>query len=341
MPWDIDTTALKSLVEDSGISYRKNSVSWIFDCPKCNKRDKLYMRQRDGRFVCWFCATTINYQGRAEFALRDLLGVSLADIKLRLYGEDGHHYSPGNILGLPPLEDFFSPAEYIPFDIIPLKEMPFPLDYYPIDEPEARRGREYLEGRGVDMALAQKYGLRYYPLDCRVIFPILVEGRVIGWQGRSILPEKVIDAEGIERRVLKILTPKGVDRNRVLMFQDNLKGSEHAVVGEGPFDGIKADLCGGNVATMGKSVSKGQIQLIKNTPGMKRVYLAIDPDAAAELTRLCREFSDFEVFHMIPSGGFEDFGAMSPESVLDCFRVARRVRPANVFLPPLLDWERP
>jgi hypothetical protein len=337
LDWGVDTAALRELVEGSGLSHRKNSVSWIFTCPKCEKRDKLYIRQRDGRFICWTCATTIGYQGRPEFALRDLLRMPLADLRVRLYGEDGHHYSPGNNLALPDLADFFSPQESIPFDLVPLKEMPFPLDFYPIDEPEATRGREYLAGRGIDLPLAVKYGLRYHPLESRVIFPVVVDGVNVGWQARTILPTKVITADGTPRTILKVVTPKGVDRNRCVMFQDNLKGSRHAILTEGPIDAIKADLCGGNIATMGKSVSGGQLQLLRAS-GIKRIYLGVDPDAAAEMTRLCREFADIEVFQVTPAEGFEDLGAMPLEGVLQRFRAARRISAANVFLPPLRDW---
>lgn len=325
---EIDVTALKSLVEDSGISFRQNSVSWIFTCPKCSKKDKLYLRKRDGQFVCWYCATTEGYRGRPEFALRDLLSMPIADIKARLYGEDGFHYSPGSILGLPPLEDFFDREEFIPYSLVPLKEVPFPLDYYPIEEPEAKRGLDYLAGRGIDLALAQRYGVRYFPENCRVIFPVVVDGRTVGWQGRTVIDDS-----------MKILTdPKGLDRNRCLMFQDRLKGSRHAVMTEGPIDAIKCDLCGGNVSAMGKSVSRGQLQILRDA-GIESLYLGVDPDAAAEMTRLCREMADFKLYHLTPAPGFKDLGEMSPEGVLERFRVAPRVSAANVFLPPLRDWQ--
>lgn len=337
-----DLAALRLLIEGSGVRKRANNRSWIFTCPRCSKKDKLYIRKTDGRFVCWHCSSDENaagYQGRPEFALRDLLGLALDDICLRLYGEGTPSYETGGRVILPDLADFFDDAEEAPYDLIPLPLQVLDFEFHELDEPGAEKGRAYLENeRGVPLEVAKRYGIMYHPRDRRVIFPIKVDNRLVGWQGRLIEDHHYIDGEtGEECEGLKILTyPPALDRNRCLMFQDRLIGHDTAILTEGPLDGIKADLCpAGNVPAMGKKVSPGQIAIIKER--CKKVYLGLDPDAAGEFTRLAREFSDLEVRKLVPPDGFDgDLGKMTFAGVLERFRTAPLVRSANIFLPPLI-----
>ncbi len=332
-----DVHALEELVKSSNLSYHENSVSWIFNCPRCAKRDKLYLRKRDGRFVCWHCATTIGYQGRPEFALRDLLGVSIAELRARLYG-DGYEASEGSYVNVPAVADYFSDQDDVPEGLLPLKLMPFPLEFVPMDHVHAERAREYLAARGIDLGLAMEYGLHYNPVERRVIFPISVDGRLVGWQARTIEASEWWDEELQKKmRRPKILTPRGVDRERCLMFQDRLRGSSHAVLCEGPVDALKCHRVGGNVASMGKSVSTGQLALLRDYD-VRRVYLALDPDAAAEITRLCRELSDLEVYLMKVPKPYSDFGEMSLAEVERAFLAAERVNAGFGFLPPAADF---
>lgn len=330
-----DPNVLKGLVEDSGISYRQNTVSWIFSCPKCSKRDKVYLRKRDGQFICFYCSTINNYRGRPEILLRDLLGFSYQELKTRLYGDQGVDFTVGGHLDMVPLEEFFGPTDEPSYELLPPAHEPYPLDFYPIDEPEATRGRIYLESRGIDLDTAKRYGIHYHPKETRVIFPISLKGIVIGWQARTILPSEGFRADGSAFRIPKILTSKGIDRNRCLMFQDRIAEADHVLLVEGPVDAIKADLCGGNVASMGKFLSPGQIDIILEAG--KRVYLALDPDAASEMNRLCKAFAHLGVYQLTPAQGFEDLGEMSFEGVLKQFKSAKRINNANLFIPPLVD----
>ena len=107
------------------------------------------------------------------------------------------------------------------------------------------------------------------------------------------------------------------------MFQDQLVDSPHAVICEGPIDAIKADLCGGNVATLGKAVSKEQVDIIKQS-GVQKVYIALDPDAGIEALKLRDAFSGLEIYRLLPEDGYEDLGAMSPDQVYRQFLKAER-----------------
>lgn len=322
-----DPLALKELVDGSGLSPRSNRVSWIFTCPHCSK-PKLFLRKRDGRFICWRCATTISYQGPAEYALRDLLGLSVAELQKRLYGEEVTHSSEARVQ-LPDLHDFFDVegGDVIPAELLLPPETFLPFDFLSLDDPCSIKGKEYLARRGIPLELAQRLGILYHPLHRRVIFPIVAGGKLRGWQARTV-------EDGVEPKILT--HPEELQRNRVLMFQDSLQTGDTVVVCEGPVDGIKAHLCGPVVVTMGKSMSLRQIDIVLES-GVRKVYLGLDPDAADELTRLCKAFSELEVYRLLPAPGYEDLGEMSPEAVLEQFRRAPRVRSSNVFLPPLSD----
>jgi hypothetical protein len=319
--------ALNELVRASGLPFRENSRSFIFDCPRCGKENKLFMFKKDGRFVCWVCKEVDGFAGRPEFALVELTGIPIGQLRKTLYGIEEQK---GASFLYPELKDFFGDEDEVDEDAFDLQPMQFPPDFYPIDHKFSVRGREYLEGRGVSLELAQSYGLRFCPPQRRVIIPIQWNGTVYGWQGRLVVDNTYTDPDtGDTYETPKILTPIGVKKEHTLMFWDRLTGSPHVVLCEGPFDAIKADLCGGNVATMGKAVSQTQIGILRNC-GVQRIYLALDPDAALEVWRLTKEFFDLEVYWMRAPAG-TDLGAMTPEAVRELFVNAVRVRSSNVF----------
>ena len=105
------------------------------------------------------------------------------------------------------------------------------------------------------------------------------------------------------------------------MFNARLLNSDHCVLAEGPISSIKAHLCGGNVASMGKDVSDTQLNIIKNR--VSKLYLALDPDATTVIERVCRQLhGEMDVFLLMPSDGYEDLGKMSPEQVFEQFKKA-------------------
>lgn len=326
----MDVKALRKLIEESGVSFSQSANSWIFTCPKCEKKNKLYIRKKDGRFVCWVCAETEGYKGAPEYALKDLLDLPISHIKTLLYGGVTTSALDGMIHVT--IRDPYEPR---PIDDDEdggiLKQAYWPIDYLPIDEPGARKGLDYVSKRGIDLATAIKYQLRYSPTKRRVAFPIVVGGILTGWQARAIGETCGVTDEGNIWSTPKILTSPGVDREHLLMYQDNLIGSPHAVICEGPVDGIKADLCGGNVVTMGKAVSSGQIKTLLSY-GVSSIYLALDPDAAAEIPRLISEFGDIPVYNMEIPKQFKDIGEMSPSEVLELFRSAKQVSAASLFV---------
>lgn len=300
--------ALKTLLEKSGVSYGQNAHSFKLECPRCGKKDKLWILKKNGHFVCWHCKETENFKGRCELALTEALGQSLEDVRAKLY--DGG-VPPGNLLEVD-LRDFEEPqASEIPV----LTEIDWPVDSAPCSSNAGKKGSDYLLNRGITLDMMELYELRYRPSQKRVLFPVIMNGKLYGYQGRATYP-----TEGT--KIPKILTSEGMRREFSLMFHDRLLGSRHAVICEGPVDALKAHKCGGNVATMGKAVSKSQIDIIRKL-GIDRIYLGLDPDAADETARLAHDLGDLETYVLLPPDGKKDLGECTTDEVYEQFRSAR------------------
>lgn len=321
---EFDKRALDKLVRDSGISFRENSKSFIFSCPKCSKKDKLYVRKEDGRFVCFYCAEIEGFKGKAEYALQALLERPLGDLRHALYGsatpQATAHFEVE-------LRDFWEEPQPMQVEH---QVMRYPFDFFSMDHPHAERGREYLSSRGISTEVAQKYDIRYCPTERRVIFPVKVGGNILGWQARAVYQTEVFDERG-KRSAPKILTSPGLQREHCLMWQDSLLGSEHCILTEGPVDALKCDGAGGAVATMGKAVATTQLDIIRSY-GIKKLYIALDPDAAAEVQRIAKYMADLELYRLLPAPGYKDLGEMPVESVTELFRNAQRLSPGQIFI---------
>lgn len=325
-------TIIKELLDESGASYNQNSVSYILTCPRCRKRQKLYIRKKDGIFCCWVCKETDGFRGKPEWVFAELLGQSPKELRTRIYGTS---LGTGALYLDVQLRDFYDPEE--------MDEEPPGAAFFPevmpdpgfrdLDSAAAAEGRKYLESRGISLEIAKVYDIQYAPADNRVIFPIKSGGRLLGWQARLAGPSEYWDAEnGVQVSVPKALTSFGLKKDRLFMFGDRLAGSRHAVLCEGPVDALKAHLCGGNVASMGAAVSATQLQLLRNS-GIERLYLALDPDAYRDAQRVVKELcTDMEIYDMRPRLPHKDLGEMSMEAVKELFDAAPRIDRNYLFI---------
>lgn len=323
----VDPKRLEEYLKSTSLTYKTRSNSYIFTCPRCLKKEKLYIRRKDGVFCCWFCKETSRFKGKPEYALSELLNIPVSAVKEKLYDIAPITDEPRVFLNLN-LREFLDPEdeleEYIP-------KINWPWNYYPIDHNNSKKGLEYLIRRGIGLDLASKYGLRYCPQRRRVAFPIINDGVLVGYQERLVINNKFFNEETEDIITTpKILSSENVPRDHLLMFSDRIT-SNHVVLCEGPIDCIKADLCGGNVAAMGKAVAKGQIDsLIK--AGVNKIYLALDPDALDETARLVRDsFPDMDCYVMLPPKPFKDLGEMPCEAVFEVFKSAVKVNKATLF----------
>lgn len=310
---------LRGFIKNGSQTFRENSVSYILYCPHCGK-EKLYIRKKDGVFKCWVCAETQNFKGNAEFALFALYGGKLEEYRMVLRGEVGNDMRQLDIL----LADHWGEEETeleVEPQLTDWEWHPLSVDCH---EKAFEPGRKYLNGRGLSDAVIEKYNIHYIASENRVQFPFIVDGKLVGWQGRFCGPTEIKDPiSGYVRRIPKAMTTiqEGV-QGRHFMFGDSLKGSQHAILCEGPMDALKADLCGGNVASLGKAVTQRQLEYLGAK--VKRLYVALDPDAADEMARLVRNKAlGLEVYILAPPPGCKDLGDAEPGAVLEVFRTAR------------------
>src|ERR1035438_8592758 len=80
-----DADKLLAFLEESGLSFRQNSVSYILNCPRCEKANKLYMRKSNGQFICFYCCEISGFKGRPEYALADLCQRPIETVRKALY----------------------------------------------------------------------------------------------------------------------------------------------------------------------------------------------------------------------------------------------------------------
>jgi hypothetical protein len=321
---------LKNLLDEAGIQYKTNSISFILACPKCSKREKLYIRKSDGRFVCWVCAETIGFKGKAEWCLTELTGKPVAELRRELYGAG---QGPSSLYLDIHIEDWFDESDELPMfipDALP-EVLPDP-GFRDLNSPQGKPGLDYMVSRGIPLMVAMEYGIQYWPSQKSVVFPAVAEGKLIGWQTRVIGPTRWFDGDsGVEVKIPKAITSVGLKKDRTFMFGDRITG-DHAVLCEGPFDALACHLIGGNVASLGKAVSHTQLELLKNS-GIKKLYLALDPDAFVESRKVLQEVSrSLAVYDLRPPEPYEDIGAMPMEEVAKLAQVAPKLHPHHIFL---------
>ncbi len=324
MNYDL-SAQLERFIDKHGLSYSSNSVSYVFDCPRCLK-PKLYMYKDSGRFTCWVCApdgAVDGFSGRPEYALSELAQVSVEKVKKFLYGDkpltNASEWVQASLAMLHGIEEDGDLE-------IPIVPISWEIDWKPIDHPHAAKGEAYLRTRGISQEIAVEYGIRYSPPKRSIAFPVTFDSKLIGYQTRV-----TFDVSGT--KTPKSLTSEGLPRERVVMFEDRIT-ADHAILLEGPTDAIKTRLCGGGVATLGKKVSRKQIERLAHL-GVRRFYLGQDADAWQESNRLNQELNGFgfEVRAMRAPAGYEDHGAAPEDLVLDVFKKAPIITPSYVFAP--------
>lgn len=319
---------IRELLQTSGVDFKSNSKSFIMDCPRCNKSGKLYMMRQSGRFVCFYCREIEGYQGKPEFALVDLCGLRLSEVRKALYNDEPQ--GSGLILGVG-MQEFTDEDDDDYMDLAPtLKSVEWPSDSLILDRPDAAPGVRYLESRGVPMGLAMEYSIRYWPSERRVMFPVISRGKLLGYQSRLIEKDKPYWNERLRKVVSpqKILTNSELKRDQTLMFSDRITG-DHAILCEGPLDALKAHCGSGNVAAMGKAVANSQLQLLRNS-GITKLYLALDPDAYLELDRLRRALADITLYDLRPPAPYKDLGDMPILEVKGLVDRAPVINPAQI-----------
>jgi DNA primase len=310
----INPSKLREMIEEGGVPFKEGASSFIFTCPRCNKSEKLYVRKTDGRFVCFVCKEDSGFQGRGEFGLAEIYGQSVSNIKSQICDFAAVKATETIKLALiDPYEPNWDKEESIGLD-----EVEYPSDFVDHKSDLFQLGRQYLLKRGLNDEIIEKYQIMAHPAWRTVVFPIKIDGILVGWQERSYVNSFKF-------------TSKGFKKAQCLMFQDNLNDSDHAILCEGPMDALMCHYIGGAVASMGKGVSQIQLDILKDNA--KKLYIALDPDANTEIDSVCRKMYGEvdEIYIMEPPKGKKDLGECSFEEVKEQFNIAKKYT-GQIFL---------
>jgi hypothetical protein len=171
----------------------------------------------------------------------------------------------------------------------PLPQVTFPGRAVPLNElPPDHHARSYLLGRGLDPdELCLRFGLSYcdespnYIARGRIIVPIWMDGRMVGWQGRW-----PADLVKFDRRPKYYNVPQ-MPKRKMLYNVDCARLYRTVVVVEGVTD---AWAVGGNaVAVFGKTLSTNQRRLLVDCWGSGHVVILLDGDAAEDAKVMAAE----------------------------------------------------
>ena len=140
--------------------------------------------------------------------------------------------------------------------------------------------RKYLEKRGFDADfLQEKYKMRdggqTGDFRYRVVVPIIYEGSVVAYQGRSYNPV-------VEPKYRFLPEEKCAMNPKHIFFNlDNARG-DHVIITEGVFDSIKlaGEDCKDVIASLGISTTEEQVQLLARR--FKKVSMCFDPERTAQ-----------------------------------------------------------
>ena len=301
---------LENILASGSHTFKNGRKSWILECPDCGKM-KLWIRKKDGIGCCFRCGT--KYAGKSLlFLLSRIYGIEVDVLQELLYNDTQQFNTEFDDL-IVSFEDYFETEDK---DEVTVDQIEIPDNIVFLSHPHAWAGVEYLKKRGVSIEIAEHYDVRYDIEQRRVVFPVKNGDYWVGWQGRWIGDPDSIDAP---RRI----DTRGQINGKYIMFDHRLKGIKHAIITEGPFDAIKCHLCGGNTATMGKTLSDQQVKIYKNSD-IDRLYVGLDNDAFIENENILRQLDGYmEVYRLKTPPGREDLGASTFEEVKQSFEQSK------------------
>lgn len=308
---------IRNVLQENSVNFRENGQSFILDCCKCGKKEKLYIRKRDGRFICFTCSD--DFKGKVDKVLSELLGITTQQANEML-----------------DIDNFSAPV-HEPLELsLPTehkKMSPSIVGWY---HPLFVRGQLYLEGRGITLEMMKFYNIHYDYVSKRVIFPVLDGEGIVGWTDRSVLPDEkldYVDKFGNSKHIPKSL--HNFDKSKYLLFNELWpENADYLILAEGPVSAMKAHLCGNTVASMGKHVSDHQLDIIRARK-LKSLYLGLDPDAGDKIEKLVEKLygRGTDIYLLRPAKGKKDLGACSVEEVYDVFKSStEKLTPSHIIV---------
>lgn len=295
----------------------ETSRSFIFNCPCCGGKEKLYIEKSTGESVCFKQGTPMCPKNRstAEYALHCLTKIAIKAIKDLLYSKE--FVIQSDIASFTDLIKETKTSKNK--DTLELGTLE--MHFHPIDTEESRPGIYYLLKRGITLEMMKKYDIMYSPVMRRVIFPVIMDQKIYGWQGRAI--------DNVDK-AFRMHNMPGPWKTLTLMFYDNIVNKEFAILAEGPVSALKFEKVGNFVASMGKGISQTQLELLRKA-GIKKLYLALDRDADDKLEQIVDTMmkdglrDSIECFQIPIPKHRGDFGDCTYEECEQAFRDAKPI----------------
>lgn len=312
---------IKTILDRLRVDYEEKTKTLHMECPHCNKSDKFSMLQANGYTVC--------YRGSCDYGKRNFTyyvsktaKISIQDAKDLIYGQDLLLSTNGDTIDINFMDDDKPLRE--------LKEVPYPATFDHISGLFPSDGRTYLENRGIPLELIHYYEIKWNNFQRRVVFPIFMNHKCFGYQGRAI--------DNVEKG-FRMRNNEGFNRESLIMFYDQIEKGGHVIINEGPIDAIKFHFCKGNIATLGKVVTDKQIELILSKEP-SAIYLGLDDDAYEETLLLKKKLRGIKVYELVVPqtaitrcqalGKKADFGECTFEEANFAFKNAIAHRPDHI-----------
>lgn len=272
MDSNLNSSKIKEIIQSFDLELRERPRTIYTRCPGCGEDDKLSIFKDGGSTICY--RGSCSFGGPRPFVEWVMMTGELTRQQAidRVFGKLAVPIEVKPELKLNLSDPDKKQAKTVTKEILLTEGWPL-LHSYDLFVPESIEGVTYLSSRGVTADVATSYGIRYSPFMRRVIFPVVMNGSVFGWQARAI--DNVHPGDRMRNN-------PGFQRARCVLFLDRLQPGGIVIIAEGPLDAIKFHECGGNISTMGKVISDEQLNLILSKQP-KAIYLALDDDAAKEM----------------------------------------------------------
>lgn len=262
-------------------SYGKHSGEWYsFNCPECAeeksvKADNKYNLEVKidlavkgcGGYHCWRCKDTNGTKGTLVSLFKKYASKTVLDEFKQIVNDyrEARKY------------ELFDGSGDIPDEFLEDNEFYLPEGFKPIRENDkfANEAREYLEKRGIDNKIIEKYNIGYVGNDSKIPFSL---------RNRIIIPS--YDAfDGLNYWVGRDYSGKNkiryknphAEKTKFIFNEGKINWYEPITLVEGPFDHIVVP---NSVPLLGKSLSEEYLlykMLVKRSKSM--IYVMTDDDA--------------------------------------------------------------
>lgn len=295
----------------------KSGVEIMVCCPFCvsngeptkDRKYKLYMNPNKGIYRCWRCD--------ASGQLRDIFG-ELKELENMVPAAHQQPTAiptnidpPGSLLYLTDLELGHPAIEYLTESRA--------VRFDPVEVQNVFGGRYCQQG---------KIFAGMYNTTNTLIFPIFLNGVLVGWQSRMLAdPDQLTDEymtiagfrkdeDGEWIRPPKYFTSPGFPKGEVVFNWDVATQTPYLVIVEGVFDAMAIGPSG--IATLGKGVTDRQIANIIDFCGQRpdiHVIIMLDDDAQEEAFQLHLKLNCYVRVTNVLLQGYHDAGDTPREEI--------------------------